>query len=345
MELSNAICLDCDGRLYDKLKRTDELKIMFLGGSITAGYDGEKYIDKPYPRLVCDYLSEKFPQRKITCINLGASTFSSLMGLLEYSRNEALKPDIVFLEFAVNDTFDKFNAEYYECIIRKILKSSAAAVSLNCCRSDGFTCEPYMKELADKYGMPSISMKTALENRDFNGFSADGLHPNQSGHRLIAELAVEMLENAPDVSIKPFVQEACYGDKFEDVCFIDAADMAVDEISGFKACEVWERFKRGLRYDGSKTEDALIRFTVPAQRHSGMLTVVFIIGSDMKKRGRADIFINGKLVVTLDSYSIFGWNNPIGFGVMLEQGKDNIAEIRMHPSDEQKSFEIAGFGI
>ena len=80
-----------------KSKHTDSLTIAFIGGSITEAQNG-------YRDQTIAWLQQKYPQKVIKQINAGIGGTGSSLGV--YRINEqvlAHKPDLVFVEFAVND--------------------------------------------------------------------------------------------------------------------------------------------------------------------------------------------------------------------------------------------------
>lgn len=345
-ELCNgAVNIPKNGLLLSKLQNDGPLTLMFLGGSITAGFDGEKYLDEPYPELLRKYLVEKYPTREIKCVNLSVPAYMSAMGLFEYAAHaEDIRPDIVFIEFAVNDNFDRFNAENYESLVRRIIGSDwhPAAVSVNCCRSDGTTCEAYMREIADYYGLPSVSLKAALEtSENADIYTNDGIHLHKGGHELIFMLTKSIFENAYNGRYCEIHDECCYGNSLEKIGFYDSRNLDITSYGDFLPCEIG-KFEGGLSHRHGKEP---LKFTFSGDMHYGVLSIVYIINSDPKLYGSADIIINGKICTVLDGYSIYGWDNPVCFGAVFEKSSEISVEIRMHRGDEDKRFDIVGFGI
>ncbi|MGN0665641.1 MAG: SGNH/GDSL hydrolase family protein [Huintestinicola sp.] len=329
------------GSLYKKIHSSEPLTVMFLGGSITAG---SVECGGAYPERVCEMLRKDFPQREIRCVNLGEATFSSSLGLLTFVRfSEEIKPDIVFAEFAVNDGFDRYNADNFESLIRRIVSEDyhPAAAVICCCRKDGYTCEEFMREIADSCGVPSVSLRTALEGIDFDEYSDDGLHPNDKGQEMLAELAHYLLMNAPDGEDVMPPEPLCYGNSTQYIQFFNRNNLEVSP-GGFKAFDNERYRSAGWRYEG---DGEGMRFLVPKETCKGIMCVMHIIGRDQRLCGRIDIVVNGTVHAVLDSYSIYAWDNPVCFGVYLHKGIDNHVEIRMHEGDEKKHFELLGLGM
>lgn len=341
-EYSEAVCIPRDGRLYKKLSGSGKLDILFLGGSITEGFDGSEKIEYPYPEIVCSGLRKRFPGRKINCHNLGRIAYMSALGLMEYvDKGERMEPDIVFLEFAVNDEFDIYNAQNYESLVRRILKgkNAPAVIVVNCCKSDGSSSENFMKEIADYYKQPSISIRNSFRDlSEFSDYSFDGLHPHENGHKLISELILYLFDNVSDAQINRIPEQPCYGNPYEDISFFCCEDLKCDAEPYY----ISDRFPKGIHLD---REHPSVSFEVPKLSCHGLMSVVHMLVNDPKTGGRAEVIVNGKKNAVLDSYSIYGLNIPVCFGVLLEKNSDNFVEITLAKGDEKKSIDIAGFGI
>ena len=84
----------------EKLQVGGEVNVVFLGGSITHAAASPK----GYVTFVGDWLKAHYPKAKINTINSGISGTGSDFGAARYDRDVlAKKPDLVFIEFCVND--------------------------------------------------------------------------------------------------------------------------------------------------------------------------------------------------------------------------------------------------
>ena len=76
----------------------DELRVAYLGGSITAAADG-------WRTLTTEYLRNRFPNTVVTEISAGLPGTGSDLGACRLERDVLRhRPDLLFVEFAVNDT-------------------------------------------------------------------------------------------------------------------------------------------------------------------------------------------------------------------------------------------------
>lgn len=192
-------------RLAQVIRRArdgEEITIGFLGGSITEGR-GASNIQDCYVSQVYKWWYDTFPQAKINVINAGIGGTSSYLGVHRVGEELlAHGPDLVFVEFAVNDTPEKLYTSSYENLIRRILmsESSPALVLLFAVNEAGDSCEKIEAGLGRYYGLPMISYgKAVMPEVEAGSFAWDEIagdivHPNDRGHSIFASLITAYLE-------------------------------------------------------------------------------------------------------------------------------------------------------
>ncbi len=201
-------------KLSEIIKNKKEFKIGYLGGSITEGA-GSSTNDKCYASLVTSDIAKAYPDTKFECINAGVGGTGSALGLFRMQRDMLSKePDMVFIEFAVNDNGLNTTGVYVENIIRvvnqyrpgipMVLIYTTTKDILKERKDGGVTeCIKQHAKLAEYYGIPQIDVGYEAFKRygkSPDGFSAkhftDGVHPNDTGYRLYADIIIEALESA-----------------------------------------------------------------------------------------------------------------------------------------------------
>ncbi len=92
------------GRSFQKLRKAGALNIGYFGGSITAGAGASKSAETSYRALTTRWFREQYPKAKITEINAAIGGTGSDLGAFRCQKDLLSgKPDLVFVEFAVND--------------------------------------------------------------------------------------------------------------------------------------------------------------------------------------------------------------------------------------------------
>ena len=185
------------------LKRGGPVTIAYFGGSITeaAGYrvKTEQYFKSAYPE--CSF----------TAINAGVGGTGASLGAFRLAEEVlAHKPDLVFVEFAVNDAASDslLVGNSMEGIVRQIKKQNANTdicflytihepMTESYTKGELYRSIRFMEVVADHYKLPSINLgpdiMSAIQEGKlvFHGkkeddpakvFTYDGTHPTDIGH-------------------------------------------------------------------------------------------------------------------------------------------------------------------
>lgn len=206
-------CLALRNGLYwtnKKIQEKKPLTIAFLGGSITQA--------SGYRVQFEDWFKKSYPDVLLSTINAGIGGTGSDLGVVRMDSDVLAKnPDLVFVEFAVNDSqTDSLEiVRSMEGIVRKIRNHSDHVdicflyttnkpqenVILN---GDHWRSSRIMEQIAQYYGIPSVSfdfavakllrdnklVMHALRDMDYGEkirFTEDGTHPGSDGHAVYTE--------------------------------------------------------------------------------------------------------------------------------------------------------------
>lgn len=186
-----------------KAMRGEEITVGFLGGSITQGCLSSVH-ETCYAYLVYKWWQENFPKAKIDYVNAGIGGTPSNFGVARVDDDLLhFNPDFSVVEFSVNDENTYYYMETYESLVRHILKDSSDTGLMlvsNVKYDDMGSAEDKHLVIGKYYGLPHVSMKHSVYPEVANGnianreITPDDLHPNDLGHRLLADLIIHMLE-------------------------------------------------------------------------------------------------------------------------------------------------------
>ncbi len=189
-------------QFFQKAEEGNELTVGFLGGSITQGAAASSDTSC-YAHLVYQKLADAYPDSSFTYVNAGIGSTTSEYGVSRVEQDLlSYHPDLVFVEFSVNDSCSSFFRETYEGLLRKIVfdDHQPAVVLIHNMRYDtGISAEEIHSEVGAWMNLPAVSLKRflypAIESGsiDWHTLSEDGLHPNDRGHKILAELVTHAL--------------------------------------------------------------------------------------------------------------------------------------------------------
>jgi lysophospholipase L1-like esterase len=227
---------------FGKLKKKEPVTIVYFGGSIT-NHPGYRVFSE-------EWLRSQYPESKITAINAGIGGTGSDLGVFRMDEDVIqYRPDLVFVEFAVNDagTDSLTICRSMEGIVRQLRKSCQGAdicflytlnqVMLNeLSKGILYKSMRYMERIAEYYRIPSVNFAPEvirLMKKDsliFKGekgvdygfkmvFSNDGTHPTfEYGHRIYTKTLTQSIQSMGKIkneNIKKELKSPLYPDNYE----------------------------------------------------------------------------------------------------------------------------------
>ena len=325
---------------FKKLRAGKEVTVAFLGGSITQGSSAGN--DLCYARLTANWIQEQFPDATVNYVNAGIGATGSYIGVHRCD-NDGLShdPDIVFVDFSVNDTTERteLNKLTYESLMRKLwfAESSPAVVTIAMTQDNGTSFQDYHGEIVKRYDIPMISYKNAILDIIDKGYikwtdiSDDNIHPNVPGHALLTDLITNYLQSVIDNldSISgeesDFSQPSESGEKYLNAKLLTPADTEPASLGAFMVRDAAFGGFNGSwmlkSSDGQLTEADGIEFNVTAKN------IGLLYGKTVSNPVKADIYIDGELITTLDTDFSGGWGNYAEFAeiaALPEEGEHTL---------------------
>jgi len=196
------------------------LTVVFFGGSLTWGANASDPQKTSYRGLMMDYLIGRYPAASFRFIDASIGGTGSKLALFRIDRDVmAYKPDLVFLDFTVNDGFegnDPKSLSSYEALLRQMIGQGVPVVqayfAFKFMLGPGFHPERFLgyqqrRALADAYrtgygdALLSIQAKVAsgqvsLDTLWSLNHGKDGAHPDDPGYRLFFEAMRDGYERA-----------------------------------------------------------------------------------------------------------------------------------------------------
>jgi len=364
-------------KVFEKARAGEDTAITFIGGSITQGagsnpINKECYACKTYEGYKNTYAAKD----NVTYVKAGVGGTPSELGMIRVDKDlvkfGAVDPDIVVIEFAVNDAGDETEGDCFEGLVRNCLnmKKKPAVVLIFSVFADDYNLEERLIPIGKHYNLPMVSVKRAVTDQFYlgkdegriigkNAFFYDCYHPTNIGHTIMADCLLELFKKADEAGkfsgketdglIKPLRSS-----DFEDIHLLDRTHNPFgaqidcgsfcDTDNQLQACQMDSSIESTPQFPDNWSHTG--KGSAPFVMDLKCRTLVAVVkDSHSPAEGKVDFFVNGKFARTVDPKEI-GW---IHCGpVIIMRGDKTVdchLEIKMHPGDEDKNATILGFGI
>lgn len=369
-------------RAINNAKSGKDTYIAYIGGSITQGagaapINTECYAYKSY----CGFKDKYGNGDNVHFIKAGVGGTPSELGIIRFGRDvlrdNTIEPDIVIIEFAVNDEGDETKGIFYESLIRKVLKMHCqpAVILLFSVFADDSNLQERMIPAGEYYNLPMVSIKNAVTGQFYkkdgkgrvltkNQFFYDIYHPSNAGHKVMSDCLLYLYGQAEaEKSIKYqeksteklLLKEPLSGSTFEDIKLLDkkntynkaeimaggftGTDNILQCVEMDTSLEPVPEFPYNWYYDGSNTDMPYFEMQIVCKS----LVLVFK-DSGETDAAKADIYVDNKFVRTADPY-INGWLHCNPALVINENiSSRHFVRIEIKKEDIGKKFTILGFG-
>ncbi|MDR0375777.1 MAG: SGNH/GDSL hydrolase family protein [Treponema sp.] len=334
-----------------KLRQGGTISVVSIGGSITTGHQAVPAASAGWSGLVNQWWQAKAKETggKVNYRNSGVSGTDSAFGSIRVKDHAlAYDPDVVFVEFAMNDQWlnARVRRRSYEGVLRQLLNDSERAVILlavNEKANPNKSARVDQEKIGDHYGLPTLVWADWVKLADWDRYFTGGetIHPNNEGHANIAAGVIRYLDavwNASPseiASIDTTLPQPLVSAEFQNVRLIGGEDseflVSDIESSGWIAKKAvlpdeWKR-RGGEDLIGWTTDDPKAELAVKV---TGKSVGVLFIESDQFRNGVAWIEGIDKRT-TINSYVSYR-NGYYGYAYAeiadnLEAGKEYILRL------------------
>lgn len=371
-------------RCFEKAKRGEDVTIAFIGGSITQGAGAIPIHMKCYAYQTFLKLAESLKcKENIHFVKAGVGGTPSELGMIRFERDVlkdgSVTPDIVVIEYAVNDEGDETKGLCYECLVRKALAVSedTAVVLLFAVFADDSNLQERLIPIGERYQLPMVSTKNAVTEQFYlkanhgrvlskSQFFYDSYHPTNVGHMIMSDCLMYLFEQAASGtsasgkaaystqqsadwrSVQPV-----FGTEFEKVKLLDKQSNKekaewIEEGSFTETDEALQAVEMDVNF--APTQE----FPYNWQHRSGSepfrmkinCKALLLVSKDSGEitAGKAIVTVDGRQVLTADP-RVIGWTHcNAQILISEEESREHLVEIQMAEGDEEKLFTILGIG-
>jgi len=362
-------------RAINKAKNGEEVTLAYIGGSITQGAGAKPINTMCYAKQSCEGFIDLFTRDKgkVNYIKAGIGGTPSQLGIARYYRDILAPknplPDIVVIEFAVNDYDDETKGVCYEslCLMAYEGAGNPAVVLMFSVFANDENLEERLSKVGFHYGFPMVSAKQAVlsqydsENPVLSrrSYFHDILHPSNTGHQIMADGLINLWKVADETPLMEegvLPERAIIGDRYKNMQAFFRSN--VSEHQAIKELDVggFTEFDKILQ--SVELNDDI--FTTPQftdnwhynkKGASGFKLAIeckdlllLYKDTDASNFAPVDILIDGMLVRTLDPCEV-GWTHSGStFILNSDELKSRLVEIKPKTSESKYCFTILGFG-
>ena len=355
--------------VIEKIKKGDKVYIAAIGGSVTEGAGPQDFKDGYAYQFFKAVKKEFAPDggKNVYFNNAGLSGTPSLLGRLRYKSDvvDVLghKPDLLIVEFAVNDGGEEVFNQSFEGIVRDALLANpeCAVIALYSAATYGNTAAN-KKKVASHYQISQIDMLPVVNDAIKNGtfkkedYYADYVHPTKYGHTLMSDSLLYLLKTVDNAKKDKKVNvpsETAVKKALTNVVRILGDDDNVKITKGSfdstdDSCQTLKKTNKSdfpvnwhKKQNSSSSEPLVLNLKCKA-----FILTYKVQGNWMSEKfGKAEVYVDGKLAGTYDGGAEGGWNNCEA-RVLFNgtEAREHKIEVKMHPDSEKLGFTIVAMG-
>lgn len=345
----------------------EQITVALIGGSITEGAGAKSY-NECYAMRVGDGLRERYGEN-ITLINAGVGGTPSTFGWIRYQKDVEDRvpdtdpdglPDIVVIEFSVNDWNEPTHHQCYESMVKSILErpNHPAVILLFAVFKNGWNLQDELRKIGDTYDLMMVSIRDGAYPAvgklwTMEEWFSDDYHPTSLGHKVMSDCflatvdAAMRAETSPediDLDVKPVyglsymnIRRIFASDKNLAEIALDRGNFNADDTNSYRNIPVGRVCGQNFTHV-TWVENNPLRFTATFSK--------FLLGwRTANGFGSAEVYIDGKLVRTL-SVPAGSWGQTEVSLILNDRAPvEHIVEIRMAEDSLKKQFTVTCMAI
>lgn len=350
-----------------KAQTGEKITIAAIGGSITEGAGARSYEEcyayQTYKKFKDEYgLGDG---SNVSFINAGVGGTPSTFGIMRYERDIVNRvtdpdslPDIVLVEYAVNDHDEPTKHACYESLVKSILEqpNNPVVILVFAVFPDGFTLQNELEKVGATYDLMMVSTKDAVFpyidiQWTSKEFFHDIYHPTTLGHTVMADCIFNTIKTAAekDRSLKDINLDvpAAYGtqyvglktifkDSYEDSISLSVGSFSENDTNAYTNYPIGKVYEQNFHHtSGSES----LFFTVSCKN----LLLAYRAVNDATF-GEIDVYVDDIKVKTFNG-NTGSWGQSVTELIISNPNSaEHKIEIKMTEGSEDKKFTITCMG-
>ncbi|MGN0192491.1 MAG: SGNH/GDSL hydrolase family protein [Candidatus Gastranaerophilaceae bacterium] len=332
--------------VVERAKAGKPVNIAYVGSSITAG-EGLGSNEKSFAQISFGRLKMLFGGgNNVKYLNFSKPGSNSMYAnIFLLKKIIASNPDIVFLEFSLNDKETQEFRLSYEYLVRELLssKNHPPVISVITCDRAGKSVAEQIKQISKYYGMPVVSVPEAMMpewttgRENVNGFFVDDNLFSAAGHERTAEFVVKLFENVLSGGMSFKVRELPVP-MYPGVLKFGVDFVPISQTKIYEQGSFVKNSSNCLEFDASKSDETSLSFLINSKN-------VFVVSENavLTKDSTVEFDVNGKKTFVASN---FHPANPVIYEIYSgETAKDLIVDVKVKNPGAEIKFDVCGVGI
>ena len=356
-------------KVIERAQGGEEITLATIGGSITEGAGAASYKECWASRFCVRFGTEYGVNggANVRLVNAGVGGTPSTFGYMRYTRDILFRvpkedadglPDIVVVEFSVNDWEEPTKHRCFESMVKEILDApnEPAVILLFAVFRNGFNLQDELKRIGTNYDLMMVSIKDAIYSHIgkevmAKEFFFDEYHPTSLGHRIMTDCLMQAIGDAaaaetdvaPDPDKAPVYGtdfmglQTIYGDAAPSAFTVDRGGFRSVDLNSYRNGPVGWVCGQNFFHDAGDPMDPLtvtgvFRKCLVAWKASGEADF-----------GSAVVLVDGKAAMTLKGGEGKWGQSEVVLALDDKEAAEHTLEIRV--KEEGKKFTITAIGL
>ena len=343
-------------KVIERAQNGEVITLATIGGSITEGAGASSYQEcwasRFHIRFKTAYGAED--GSNVCFVNAGVGGTPSPFGYMRYQREIVNRvpgkdsdglPDVVVIEFSVNDWEEPTKHRCFESMVKEILDApnEPAVILLFAVFRNGFNLQDDLKKIGKNYDLMMVSIK--------DGFFSDEYHPTSLGHRImtdclmqaVTEAAEAETDAAPDLDVKPVYGtdfmglKTIFGETETDEFIVERSGFPGSDSSSYHNQPIGQVCGKNFYHD---VKDPMDPLTV-----KGVFRKCLVAwkATNSELFGATDILIDGEKVMTVRGGEGKWGQSEVVLVLDKREAAEHTLEIRV--TEEGKQFTVTAIGL
>lgn len=355
--------------VIDRARSGEEITVATIGGSITEGAGAAVYRDCWASRFSARFGAAYGVNggENVHLVNAGVGGTPSPFGYMRYGREILGRipkedrdglPDIVVIEFSVNDWEEPTGHRCYESMVKDILDApnEPAVILLFAVFRNGFNLQNDLKQIGENYGLMMVSVKDGFyahigKKLTVEGFFADEYHPTSLGHRIMTDCLMQAVTDAADTEtdspldtdVKPVYGtdfmglKTIFGDTEAEGFIVDRGGFPGSDSGSYRNAPVGQVCGKNFFHDAGDAMDPL--------KVTGVFRKCLVAwkAANDPSFGTVEILIDGKVRKTVRGGEGKWGQSEVVLVLDTKEAAEHTLEIRV--KEEGKKATITAIGL